>query len=293
MDGNMWDGFFTDEAEETGGEIGAAEQEEEQLHDGGGEGLDGEGGNPSGGDPEDETGEAEDGGEGGEDNPPEGGFDAELEERINRETQKRVDAAIAKQFAGVKNPYTDKPITTEAELAAYRAAYAAEQQRLQLEGMGIDQNQLNDIVQNLPEVQQARQMLARQQQEQAKNMMQEQFDALKREYPDCGYADTAAMLADVGGRKVLELWRDSPKLSIADAYLLMNKDKIRKQQNAAVKQGALNQMNGKKHLTQTKGNNGKGDVPPEIRDSYKVFMPDATDDEIRKMYFKNRENSEN
>lgn len=289
--GNMWDDLFTEEAdtEET---LDGAEGIDEAGEDG--SGLDEEGGNPSGGDPAEENG-GNAGGEGGSDadGEPDGGFDAEMQARIDAEAQKRVDAAIKRQFAGTVNPYTGKPITTEAELNAYKAAFEAEQQRSQLKDMGIDQEQLNKIVQNLPEVQQARQMLAAQQQEQAKNMMQEQFDALKKEYPDCGFADTAAMLADGEGRKVLEFWRDSPRLTIADAYLILNKDKIRKQQNEAVKQGAMNQMNSKKHLTQTKNVNAKGDVPPDVVAGYKLFMPGVSMEEIREMYWKNKENSEN
>ncbi|MBQ9091166.1 MAG: hypothetical protein IJY52_02710, partial [Anaerotignum sp.] len=87
-----------------------------------------------------------------------------------------------------------------------------------------------------------------------------------------------------------EFWRDSPRLTIADAYLIMNKDKIRAQQNAAVKQGALNQMNSKGHLKQTKGSNAKGEVPADVVEGYRMYYPKATMAEIVEMYRKNHEN---
>ena len=73
------------------------------------------------------------GGEGGEGE--DEGFSPDLLARIEAETQKRVDARIAREFEGILNPYTNQPIRTEADLTAYRSAFAAEEQRQQLEEM--------------------------------------------------------------------------------------------------------------------------------------------------------------
>ena len=70
------------------------------------------------------------GGEGGEGE--DEGFSPDLLARIEAETQKRVDARIAREFEGILNPYTNQPIRTEADLTAYRSAFAAEEQRQQL-----------------------------------------------------------------------------------------------------------------------------------------------------------------
>ena len=63
------------------------------------------------------------GGEGGEGE--DEGFSPDLLARIEAETQKRVDARIAREFEGILNPYTNQPIRTEADLTAYRSAFAA------------------------------------------------------------------------------------------------------------------------------------------------------------------------
>ena len=269
---------------EEGAEGGAAGAEETEPE--GGEPAGDVGDGTPGGDPASEEGsDGNDGTDGKQ-----GGFSPEMQAAIEAETQKRIDARIAEQYKGKINPYNGKPITSEADLNAYMAAYNADMQRQQLQDMGIDQKQLNEIVGNLPEVQQAKLMLAQQQQEQANKFMRDQFDAMKKEYPDCGFADVAAMMNDPDGLKVLEFWRDSPNLTIADAYLLKNKDKIRAQQNAAVKQGALNLMNSKGHLKQTKGSNAKGEIPADVVEGYKMYFPKATMEEIAEMYRKNHEN---
>ena len=61
---------------------------------------------------------------------------------------------------------------------------------------------------------------------------------------------------------------------------------------AAAKQAAMNEMNSKGHLRQTKGSNAKGDVPEEIRREYKIYFPNATDAEIAEMYWKNQKATE-
>ena len=93
-------------------------------------------------------------------------FSPDLLARIEAETQKRVDASIARQFEGILNPYTNQPILTEADLTAYRSAFAAEEQRQQLEEMGVSKEVLDSYIQSHPAMQQA-QALLRQQGQQA------------------------------------------------------------------------------------------------------------------------------
>ena len=152
-----------------------------------------------GGDPTEETEETEGGdgagadidgedagGEGGEPADDDEGFSPELLARIEAETQKRVDASIARQFEGILNPYTNKPILTEADLTAYRSAFAAEEQRQQLEEMGVSKEVLDNYIQNHPAMQQAQQVIHQQEQQAANDFMAKEFEAMKKEFPDCG-----------------------------------------------------------------------------------------------------------
>ena len=137
-------------------------------------------------------------------------FSPDLLARIEAETQKRVDARIAREFEGILNPYTNQPIRTEADLTAYRSAFAAEEQRQQLEEMGVSKEVLDSYIQNHPAMQQAQQVIHQQEQQAANDFMAKEFEAMKKEFPDCGLespqqlneteAGRQARLADVGER---------------------------------------------------------------------------------------------
>lgn len=230
------------------------------------------------------------GGEGGEGE--DEGFSPDLLARIEAETQKRVDARIAREFEGITNPYTNQPIRTEADLTAYRSAFAAEQQRQQLEEMGVSKEVLDNYIQNHPAMQQAQQVIHQQEQQAANDFMAKEFEAMKKEFPDCGLESPQQLNETEAGRRALQMWANAPGVTLADAYAATHRKELSKKQSAAAKQAAMNEMNSKGHLTQTKGSNAKGDVPEEIRREYKIYFPNATDAEIAEMYRKNCESSE-
>lgn len=219
-------------------------------------------------------------------------FSPDLLARIEAETQKRVDASIARQFEGILNPYTNKPILTEADLTAYRSAFAAEEQRQQLEEMGVSKEVLDSYIQNHPAMQQAQRVIHQQEQQAANDFMAKEFEAMKKEFPDCGLESPQQLNETEAGRRALQMWANAPGITLADAYAATHRKEISKKQSAAAKQAAMNEMNSKGHLRQTKGSNAKGDVPAEIMREYKIFFPKATDAEIAEMYWKNQASSE-
>lgn len=230
------------------------------------------------------------GGEGGEGE--DEGFSPDLLARIEAETQKRVDARIAREFEGILNPYTNQPIRTEADLTAYRSAFAAEEQRQQLEEMGVSKEVLDSYIQNHPAMQQAQQVIHQQEQQAANDFMAKEFEAMKKEFPDCGLESPQQLNETEAGRRALQMWANAPGITLADAYAATHRRELSKKQSAAAKQAAMNEMNSKGHLRQTKGSNAKGDVPEEIRREYKIYFPNATDAEIAEMYRKNCESTE-
>lgn len=219
-------------------------------------------------------------------------FNPDLLARIEAETQKRVDARIAREFEGITNPYTNQPIRTEADLTAYRSAFAAEQQRQQLEEMGVSKEVLDSYIQNHPAMQQAQQVIHQQEQQAANDFMAKEFEAMKKEFPDCGLESPQQLNETEAGRRALKMWANAPGVTLADAYAATHRKELSKKQSAAAKQAAMNEMNSKGHLRQTKGSNAKGDVPEEIRREYKIYFPNATDAEIAEMYRKNCESTE-
>ena len=228
------------------------------------------------------------GGEGGEGEE----FSPDLLARIEAETQKRVDARIAREFEGILNPYTNQPIRTEADLTAYRSAFAAEEQRQQLEEMGVSKEVLDNYIQNHPAMQQAQQVIHQQEQQAANDFMAKEFEAMKKEFPDCGLESPQQLNETEAGRRALQMWANAPGITLADAYAATHRREISKKQSAAAKQAAMNEMNSKGHLRQTKGSTAKGDVPAEIAAEYKKYFPNATHEEIAEMYWKNQKATE-
>lgn len=283
-DEDFWGEDFFEE-EEGGEETTETEVETEETADT--EGTEGtEGAEGAEVDIDGEGTEGTEGGEGGE--PAGEKFSPDLLARIEAETQKRVDASIAREFEGILNPYTNQPIRTEADLTAYRSAFAAEQQRQQLEEMGVSKEVLDSYIQNHPAMQQAQQVIHQQEQQAANDFMAKEFEAMKKEFPDCGLESPQQLNETEAGRRALQMWANTPGVTLADAYAATHRKELSKKQSAAAKQAAMNEMNSKGHLRQTKGSNAKGDVPAEIEEEYKKYFPNATHEEIAEMYWKNQ-----
>ena len=279
--------FF--EGEEGGEETTETEVETEETADT--EGTEGtEGAEGAEVDIDGEGTEGTEGGEGGE--PAGEKFSPDLLARIEAETQKRVDARIAREFEGILNPYTNQPIRTEADLTAYRSAFAAEEQRQQLADMGVSKEVLDSYIQNHPAMQQAQQVIHQQEQQAANDFMSKEFEAMKKEFPDCGLESPQQLNETEAGRRALQMWANAPGITLADAYAATHRKELSKKQSAAAKQAAMNEMNSKGHLRQTKGSNAKGDVPAEIAAEYKKYFPNATHEKIAEMYWKNQKSSE-
>lgn len=287
-DEDFWgEDFFEEEEGATEGEETEVETEETADTEGteGTEGAEGA--------EVDIDGEGTEGTEGGEGGEPAGEkFSPDLLARIEAETQKRVDASIARQFEGILNPYTNKPILTEADLTAYRSAFAAEEQRQQLEEMGVSKEVLDSYIQNHPAMQQAQKVIHQQEQQAANDFMAKEFEAMKKEFPDCGLESPQQLNETEAGRRALQMWANAPGITLADAYAATHRKELSKKQSAAAKQAAMNEMNSKGHLTQTKGSNAKGDVPAEIAAEYKKYFPNATHEKIAEMYWKNQKATE-
>ena len=162
----------------------------------------------------------------------------------------------------------------------------------QLEEMGVSKEVLDNYIQNHPAMQQAQQVIHQQEQQAANDFMAKEFEAMKKEFPDCRLESPQQLNATEAGRRALQMWANAPGITLADAYAATHRREISKKQGAAAKQAAMNEMNSKGHLRQTKGSNAKGDVPAEIAAEYKKYFPNATHEEIAEMYRKNCESSE-
>lgn len=204
------------------------------------------------------------------------------------EAQRVIDEAFSQ--SGMVNPFTQVPIRTKAEYDAYRAQLDAETKSRVQKKSGMSDAEFEQFVSNLPEVRAARE--AKVQAENAQKQAREQEAKLKVEEQ---VKQIHALDPTVNTVEDLVKMETYPKLyelvqkgyALADAYRLANFDTLQRSAAAASRQTAINQAQGKQHLTTTTTRGaGAVSVPSDVKEAYRAFNPGATDAEIQKHYSK-------
>ena len=214
-------------------------------------------------------------------------YNAEMAaQRRRQEEAQRVqrarDEIVRETYAGQINPYTNRPILTEADLRQYQQQYQQEQ----LQQAGIDPAMIQQMINNHPVVQQSQQLLAQQRQARGQQLLQEEVRAISQIDPAIKTVQDVIQLDNF--QEINQMVQQGYKLS--DAYKLANMDRITQRRQAAAKQQMINQAAGKRHLQAT-GQNGAGNevqIPADVLAMYHEMMPDATDGQIKKHYAKTR-----
>ena len=173
-------------------------------------------------------------------------------------------------YEGQLDPYTNKPITSEADLQAYQQAY----QRDQMQQAGLDPSMLDQMIANNPTVRHAQEVLDRVQMEEGERQMNEAIKEIS--HLDPSITDVAA-LANHPNAPVFNEYVNRG-YSLVDAFRLANFDQLTGKRAAAAKQQAMNNVNGKSHLTTTAGNAGGDDIviDPQEMQMMKHAFPNLT-----------------
>ena len=285
---------------------------EENSSESGQETPEGQGGQEDGQEAGTDTGAAEEGGEGnsdaksGEQKETDGQRQEMSPEERHRQAaarrareeqaraaaeQARVDKAYADMFAGQVNPYTGKPILTQADFQAYKAERERRQQAEQLQQAGIDPGTIQGIVdQRLKPLQdrlQQAELSAMQEKARAVNQQAEQ--SIQASLRNISAVDPSIKtLEDIAALPTAAKFNDLVQkgIGLEDAFYLANRQAIDAKRAAAAKAAALNGAASRQHLNPVQ--NGGGELPVEVPqgvvDAYRAMMPDATDAEIRKAY---------
>jgi len=140
------------------------------------------------GENDDEAAAAEEG-SGGDPNSEEGGSADDLERRIEEATKQRFEEFFKRQYGGMVNPLTGRPVQNEADLAAYEQAMAETEYNRRMADAGFDPNVLNNLIGNHPAILSAQRMQQEQQAKEAENFAKSQLGNLLAKYPDCGLTD--------------------------------------------------------------------------------------------------------
>ena len=200
-----------------------------------------------------------------------------------RRAQTAQDTALEQEYREAFNkinPYTGRPIQSPEEFFAYKRQYNAElvqhkkQQTTQNIFDGIRNGTataedfdryVQGLINNSPNMQASRAMAVKMQQ-------------LERQAQvESGRA--RMQVEDIKDSGIVDYLKRG--LSIADAYYLTHRTEITEAQKAGVRQAAVNQANGKKHL-QTTADNSKGEeyIPDDVFAEYKHFFPEWDDKKI-------------
>lgn len=178
--------------------------------------------------------------------------EAQFNQRIELERQAARDEMIRQMYDGQLDPYTNRPITSEADLRAYEQAY----QRDQMQQAGIDPAMLDRMIANNPTVKQAQQVIDRVNMEEGERAMNDAIAEISRLDPSV--TDVASLATHPNAQAFNALVNKG--YALVDAFRLANFDTLTGKKAAAAKQQAMNQVNGKGHLTPTTGNAGGDDI---------------------------------
>lgn len=203
--------------------------------------------------------------------------EAQFNQRIQQERQAAKDEMVRQMYEGQLDPYTNKPITSEADLQAYQQAYQREQEQLtrnQMQQAGIDPDILDRMIENNPKVKRAEQLTAQFEAAEGERQMNEAIKEIS--HLDPSITDVAA-LANHPNAPVFNEYVNRG-YSLVDAFRLANFDQLTGKKAAAAKQQAMNNVNGKSHLTTTAGNAGGDDIviDPQEMQMMKHAFPNLT-----------------
>lgn len=181
-------------------------------------------------------------------------------------------------YGNQPSPYIGRVPKTAQEVALHNEAA----QRDRLTQAGIDPNILNQYIEQLPAVRQAKEFEERQRQEQVNRHIDSSLKELQRVHPEIkGFEDVEVLPTYP---QIMEKVKRG--YSLLDAYELANKDNIIAQRAAAAKQKAINDAAGKGHLVPTTG--GVGAVLPEIPKSeyglWQDSFPNDTPEKLKQRY---------
>ncbi len=216
------------------------------------------------------------------------------QDAYDRAQQARVDKIYADMFQGQTDPYTGKPITTEAEYRAYEANKQRQDQEKAMQEAGIKPEVIEGLIDQRvaqhPAVVAAQQAAAAAREQQAMVAEQQAQSAIAAEMQKITAIDpTVKSLEDIAKMPTAADFNRYVQRgnTLEEAFYLANRKDIEQKRLAAAKQTAINQTRSKQGLFSGAGGGAAGvSVPAEQAAAYREWFPDATDDEIAKNWTK-------
>lgn len=202
----------------------------------------------------------------------------EAEEKAKRIEQKlQQNSYISKAYGRDYEVYSEEDIQTRYGMTFDQFEHAIKRQ--QYEQQGINPDLINEIINEHPDIKQARE-------EKRNAYLVKEYNSLLAELKDEGLSDLVKSPEDIP-ETVFTKWNEGKNgLSLAETFFLENRKKISSEKVAAAKQAALNSVNSKSHLKA----NGSGveidsiNIPGETMKLYKSWFPKMSESDIKKHY---------
>ena len=204
------------------------------------------------------------------------------------EQRRQYDAERAEFFqqAGVVNPFTNEPITNMDEFRAWREEQDNRKLQKELQSGKLTKETLEELIDQHPAVKAARQAqeqeAARAQQAREQAFLQNVEEQLK----EIRKTDPAIQtVADLMNRPYSRAFYEAVQRgnNFLDAFYLATRETQAKEVEEKARQSAINNLTGKNHLKATGiGGRAGATVSPEEWEMYRLFNPNATDQDIQK-----------
>lgn len=215
---------------------------------------------------------------------------AAIEEALQAERDKHSKVMLdVFQKAGLTNTFTGKPITTMDEFNEWHQKFSDTKLQQDLQAGRLTKDGLNQLIEQNPILQQARQMV-----QNTENLQKEQQAAadqarIDSELAEIGKLDpTIKGVADLLNMPTAAQFKGyvDKGYSFLDAYKLANMDTMANARAQAAADEAARKAQSKSHLTATGNVQGAGasSVPPAQMAMFRKMNPGATDAQIQKFY---------
>ncbi len=201
--------------------------------------------------------------------------------------QARLDNMYAEKFRGLNNPETGAPIRGAADYFEALAAQERMQAKEEMQNAGIDPSLLDRAIANSPLIRQAEAAIAQNTQRESQRMVEEDMQKIIAFDPQV--SNEQDIVSQDNFTEVVHYCETHPGMRLADAYKLVNFDRLSSNRAKAAEQGAINQARSKNHLSTPSGISSDDktvDIPQNQLELWRDFFPDKSPKELRKIYNK-------
>lgn len=211
-------------------------------------------------------------------------YDAQMKYQAK---QQRIDAMYAEKFRGLTNPETGAPITGAADYYEALAAQERMQAKEEMQQAGLDPSLIDRAIASSPLIQQAQIAIEQNQQIQSQRMVDEDMRNIINFDPTV--SSEQDIVSQPNFAQVVDYCKTHPGIRLADAYKLVNFERLASQKAQAAEQSAINQAKSKNHLSAPNGlskNDTTVDIPLDQKSMWEEWFPDKSPDELRAIYNK-------